>query len=74
MSKKQEIQEESFEAKLEKSKALLDELMKSDITLEASVKLYEEGLSTIAQAQKLIENAQVKITLIEKENQYLHKG
>lgn len=61
----------TFEEKLAHSKALLDELMKPDMTLEASVKIYEEGLQNIKEAQKLIEEAQTKITIIEQANQYL---
>jgi len=59
----------SFEKKLEHSKELLDKLMNPDITLEKSVKLYEEGLKNIKEAQKLIEEAKTKITVIEQANQ-----
>lgn len=61
----------TFEEKLAHSKALLDELMKPDMTLEASVKIYEEGLQNIKEAQILIEEAQTKITIIEQANQQL---
>ena len=60
---------ETFEEKLEHSKALLEKLMDPEITLEASVKLYEEGLKNIKEAQKLIEEAKTKITVIEQANQ-----
>ena len=63
------MKNESFEEKLEYSKVLLEKLMKPEITLEESVKLYEEGLSNIKDAQKLIEEAQIKITVIEQSNQ-----
>jgi exodeoxyribonuclease VII small subunit len=43
--------------------------MKPDITLEESVKLYEEGLTTIKEAQKLIEEAKIKVSVIEQSNQ-----
>lgn len=43
--------------------------MNPEITLEESVKLYEEGLKNIKEAQKLIEEAKTKITVIEQENQ-----
>lgn len=63
------MKNESFEKKLEHSKALLEKLMKPDITLEESVKLYEEGLNTIKEAQKLIEEAKIKVSVIEASNQ-----
>lgn len=62
---------ESFEEKLEYSKALLEKLMQPDITLEESVKLYDEGVKTIREAQQLIEDAKTKITIIEQSGQKL---
>ena len=63
------MKNESFEEKLEHSKALLEKLMNPEITLEESVKLYEEGLKNIKEAQTLIEEAKTKITVIEQANQ-----
>jgi len=60
---------ETFEEKLAYSKQLLEKLMDPEITLEESVKLYEEGLKKIKEAQNLIEEAKTKITVIEQENQ-----
>ncbi len=57
----------TFEEKLAYSKELLDKLMDQDITLEESVKLYEEGLKNIKEAQRLIEEAKIKIEVIDKE-------
>ena len=48
------MKHETFEEKLEHSKALLEKLMNPEITLEESVKLYEEGLKNIKEAQNLI--------------------
>ncbi|SFZ98016.1 Exodeoxyribonuclease VII small subunit [hydrothermal vent metagenome] len=59
----------TFEEKLEYSKELLDKLMNPEITLEESVKLYEDGLKNIKEAQKLIEEAKTKITTIDQANQ-----
>ncbi len=56
----------TFEEKLAYSKELLEKLMDQDITLEESVKLYEEGLKNIKEAQQLIENAKMQIEVIEK--------
>jgi len=63
------MKHETFEEKLAHSKALLEKLMNPEITLEESVKLYEEGLKNIKEAQTLIEEAKTKITVIEQANQ-----
>ena len=57
---------ETFEQKLEESKKILNQLMNPEITLEESLKLYENGLAQIKEAQKMIEEAKVKIQIIEK--------
>ena len=63
------MKNKTFEEKLEHSKELLEKLMNPEITLEESVKLYEEGLKNIKEAQTLIEEAKTKITVIEQANQ-----
>ena len=63
------MKNETFEEKLDHSKTLLEKLMNPEITLEESVKLYEEGLKNIKEAQTLIEEAKMKITVIEQANQ-----
>ncbi len=63
------MKNETFEEKLEHSKELLEKLMNPEITLEESVKLYEEGLKNIKEAQTLIEEAKTKITVIEQSSQ-----
>ena len=65
------MKNKTFEEKLEYSKSLLEKLMNPEITLEESVKLYEEGLKNIKEAQTLIEEAKTKITVIEQANQTL---
>jgi exodeoxyribonuclease VII small subunit len=67
------MKNKTFEEKLEYSKELLEKLMNPEITLEQSVKLYEEGLKNIKEAQKLIEEAKTKITVIEQANQNLEE-
>jgi len=58
----------TFEEKLESSKKILNQLMDPSITLEESLKLYENGLKEIQSAQSMIEEAKIKITTIEKNN------
>ena len=60
------MKSKTFEEKLEHSKEILQKLMDPEITLEKSVGLYEEGIEEIKSAQKMIEEAKVKIETIEK--------
>ena len=60
------MKNKTFEEKLAHSKTLLEKLMDPEITLEQSVKLYEEGLKTIKEAQKMIEEAKLKVETIDK--------
>ena len=62
------MKNQTFEEKLEASKTILNQLMNPEITLEESLKLYENGLAKIKEAQKMIEEAKVKIETIEKNN------
>ncbi len=59
------MKKEKFEKKLEDIKKILNHLMDPAITLEESLKLYEDGLKQIKSAQKMIEEAKVKIETIE---------
>ena len=60
------MQNKTFEEKLNEAKTTLEKLMDPEVTLEQSVKLYEEGLSTIKEAQNMIEAAKLKVAIIEK--------
>ena len=53
-----------FEAKLESAKKVLETLMNPEITLQDSLKAYEKGMSELSAAQKILEDAQIKITEI----------
>lgn len=55
---------EGFESKLDSAKKVLETLMNPEITLADSVKAYEMGMSELGKAQKILENAQIKITEI----------
>ena len=56
----------SFEDMLERSKELVDKLMNPEITLEESIKIYKDGLETIKEAQKMLEEAKLKVEEISK--------
>jgi len=50
-----------FESKLENAKKTLETLMSPEITLENSVKAYEAGMKELQEAQKILEDAKIKI-------------
>ena len=54
----------NFENKLENAKKTLETLMNPEITLQDSVKAYEKGIQELKEAQKILEDAQIKITQI----------
>ncbi len=51
----------SFEKKIESANALLNELMRSDITLDESLKAYEKGVKELNEAQKMLEEASLHV-------------
>lgn len=53
-----------FETKLDSAKKILETLMNPEITLEDSVKAYEKGMSELKDAQKMLEDATIKINEI----------
>jgi exodeoxyribonuclease VII small subunit len=57
-------EKENFETKLESAKTILQTLMNPEITLQESVKAYEKGMGELNQAQKMLEDAQIKINEI----------
>lgn len=59
---------EDFETRLEHAKAILEKLMDPEITLEASVKAYAEGIAELKAAQEMLEKAQLQIEQIKTGN------
>jgi exodeoxyribonuclease VII small subunit len=55
---------QGFESKLESAKKVLETLMNPEITLQDSLKAYEMGMSELSSAQKILEEAQIKINHI----------
>jgi len=55
---------EDFESKLDSAKQILETLMNPEITLQNSVKAYEKGMNELNKAQKILEDAVIKITEI----------
>jgi len=57
-------QTQDFEKKLDTAKDILETLMNPEITLQDSVKAYEKGMDELGKAQKILEDAVIKINEI----------
>lgn len=54
-----------FETKLQNANKTLETLMSPEITLQNSVKAYESGMKELQDAQKILEDAKIKIQEIQ---------
>ncbi|MEO1954715.1 MAG: exodeoxyribonuclease VII small subunit [Campylobacterales bacterium] len=52
---------DNFELKIDNAKKTLETLMNPEITLQESVKAYEKGMGELKKAQKILEEAEIKI-------------
>lgn len=57
--------EESFEQKLEKAKAILDNLSNPELSLADGMKKYQEGIGILKEATKMIEEAKLEYTKLQ---------
>ncbi len=55
------MKENDFEGYLDEAKKILEKLMDPALTLEQSVKAYEEGTRALKEAQRLLEAAKMKV-------------
>jgi len=58
---------QTFEEKLNLAKEYIEKLMSSDITLEESIEIYQKALDVVSEAQKMIEDAKLKVEEISKD-------
>ncbi len=58
---------QTFEEKLNLAKEYIEKLMSSDITLEESIEIYQKALDVVTEAQKMIEDAKLKVEEISKD-------
>ncbi len=59
------MKEQSFEASIERLEAIVSQLEAGSVSLEESVKLYEEGLTLAKNCTLKLENAKQKIIEID---------
>jgi exodeoxyribonuclease VII small subunit len=58
------MEKNDFEGRLEAAKQILEKLMNPELTLEESVKAYEEGTTALKEAQRILEDARAQIEKI----------
>ncbi len=57
--------EESFEQKLEKAKAILEKLSNPELSLADGMKQYQEGIAILKDASKMVEEAKIEYTKLQ---------
>lgn len=59
-----EEKKQNFEEEMIKLEAIVTELEKGDLSLDDSVKKFEEGINISKECNKMLENAEKKITIL----------
>lgn len=57
-----------FEASIARLEALVTQMENSDLTLEASLKSFEEGIKLTRECQQALKEAEQKVTLLMEKN------
>lgn len=57
----------SFEEAMERLERLVSEMESGSLSVEASLKAFEEGIGLTRQCQKILENAEQKVKLLTEE-------
>ena len=60
---------DTFEMKLEKINAILEQLNDKNLTLQNSVELYKNGVNLLKEAKQILENAELEIKEFGGENE-----
>ena len=58
------MEEISFEESMKRLEEIADELEKNDMDLDTSVKKFEEGMKLSSRCNKMLEEAEKKITIL----------
>ena len=62
-----------FEEALEKLSGLVEKMEKGDLTLEESLKTFEEGIKLSKECQKALTDAEKKVKLLLQENDQINE-
>ena len=66
-------EKQSFEAKLETSKVILDTLSNPELSLEEGMKKYQEGIAILKEATKMLEEAKLTYTKLQEKEELAWK-
>ncbi|NCD11890.1 MAG: exodeoxyribonuclease VII small subunit [Epsilonproteobacteria bacterium] len=58
-------EKQSFEAKLESAKIILENLSNPELSLEEGMKKYQEGIAILKEATKMLEEAKLTYTQLQ---------
>lgn len=62
-------EKQSFEAKLETAKVILDTLSNPELSLEKGMKKYQEGIAILKEATKMLEEAKLTYTKLQEKEE-----
>jgi len=62
-------EKQSFEAKLERAKVILDTLSDPELSLEEGMKKYQEGIAILKEATKMLEDAKLTYTKLQEKEE-----
>ena len=62
-------EKQSFEAKLETAKVILDMLSNPELSLEEGMKKYQEGIAILKEATKMLEEAKLTYTKLQEKEE-----
>ena len=57
-----------FEASLKKLEGLVDQMESGELSLEASLKIFEEGIKLTSECQKALKEVEQKVSLLMEKN------
>lgn len=63
-------EKQSFEAKLETAKVILDTLSNPELSLEEGMKKYQEGIAILKEATKMLEEAKLTYTKLQEKEEF----
>lgn len=66
-------EKQSFEAKLERAKVILDTLSNPELSLEEGMKKYQEGIAILKEATKMLEEAKLTYTKLQEKEELAWK-
>lgn len=58
---------ETYEAKIEQLRKIIDKIEDGNTSLDESIKLYEQGAALIKQCETLLAGAEIKITTLSRD-------